>query len=142
MDLHEAKKILKAYKTSLAKGTLGETILRKASWLPYSKAKIKYAYFVLIEDIINDRGSLTINERKKFTDAYSILNTFIDDKTADKYAENYHQWQTKKSDTVKSNKDEMLIKQYIGFTHLLKSGNYFDEINDYIEEQLGEHGKE
>lgn len=137
MQVVEANRIIKDYGKCLARGTIGETILRKSSWLPYSKGKIKYAYFVLIESIIGESGVLAADERKRFTEDYSILNTFIDDDLADKYASNYRQWQEKKPDTVKSKKDEMLIKQYIGFTHLLRSGNFFDEINDYIEELLG-----
>lgn len=134
MEITEVNKIIKDYKTAIAKGTVGETILRKESLLPHSKGMIKYAYFLLIEDIITKVGKLKPEQREDFVESYRLLNTFIEDFQAEKYAKNFDQWQAKKSDPFKSKKDEMLIKQYITFTTYLKGSDLFDEINYYIKE--------
>lgn len=136
MDLSEANKIKDAYRECIAKGTVGETILRKASWLPFSRARIKYAYFILLEDIVEKEGRLPDDLREKFVEEYSTLSFFVDDATVDKYSTNYKDWQSKKSDPFKNKKDEVLIKQYIAYTHMLRSGGALDEINEYIEELI------
>lgn len=136
MNAEEARKIVEDYKACIAKGTEGETILRRVSWLPYSKGKIKYAYFVLLEDIVRKEGRLGSDLRENLVETYGVLNNFIGDDLAEKYAKNYQDWQSKKLDVGKNKKDERLIKQYFAYTHMLRSGNLFDEINDYIKELI------
>lgn len=136
MDIKEAKKIIKTYEVCISKGTEGETILRKISYLSYSKAKIKYAYFIFLEDVIEKEGHLSPNLRKKLTASYLLLDSFVDDSMADKYIKIYQNWQSKKSNPNKNKKDERLIKQYLAYTSTLKGESLFNEINDYIEELL------
>ena len=135
MDAKEANIIIESYGKVLGKGTIGETSLRKASWLPYSKAKIKYAYFTLLESIFEKDGKVDNDFQKEITGDYSQLNSFVVDDVADKYVKIYQLWQTKK--TAPSKKDEQLIKQYIAFTYRIKGEDLLDEINEYIDELGG-----
>lgn len=134
MDIKEANKIIKDYKKTINKGTEGKTSLRRLSWLPYSKPKIKYAYFYYLENIINKKGYISNKIKDSLITSYSLLNNFVDDSTVDKYVKIYKDWQSKKSNFNKSKKDEKLIKQYLYYTYMLKSSELYDEINEYIEE--------
>lgn len=134
----EASEIIKAYKESLAHGTEGGTVLRKASLLPCSKAKIKHAYYTLIEDIIQKESQLTEDQKEDLTSTYSLLNNFIDDRTAKRYAQSYLNWQIKKEDFSRTKKDEGPIKQYLYFIHSLKGEDLAKELNEYIKELLEE----
>lgn len=136
MDAKQANKIVEAYKTCISKGTEGETTLRRASWLPYSKPKIKYAYFTLLEDTIKKKGCLASDLRDSLVTSYSLLDNFVDDDIVDKYAKIYQDWQSKKLDHNTSKKDERLIKQYLSYTYTLKGSDLYDEINEYIVELL------
>lgn len=136
MDVKEASEILEAYRACIAKGTEGGTILRRVSLLPYSKAKIEYAYFVSLEDVVRKKGHLAFDQRKDMVEAYSILNNFVDDDLAHKYAKIYKDWQSKKTDPGRNKKDERLIRQYIAYTRTLRGDELSNEINDYIEELL------
>jgi len=68
--------------------------------------------------------------------SYSLLNSFVDDEQAQKYAEIYQEWQSKKLSPNKNKKDDRLIKQYLYYTSTLKGDDLYDEINEYIEELL------
>jgi len=136
MNPEEANKIIEAYKASIAKGTEGDTVLRRVSLLPYSKAKIKYAYFVFLENTVQKEGRLAGDLRNNLAEEYSILNNFVNDEQAKKYAKIYQDWQSKKSDLSRDKKDERLIKQYIAYIHTLGSDDLLNEINDYITELL------
>jgi hypothetical protein len=129
-----ADKIISSYKKALGKGTVGETVLRKQSWLPYSKATVKYAYFTVIEDIIENEDKLPTDLRSEMTEDYKQLNSFVPDSTAEKFAKDKETWEGKKSDPFRNKRDESSIKQYIGYTHFIQNDNLFDEINDFIEE--------
>ena len=136
MDAKEASEIVEAYKACISKGTEGETIFRRVSWLPYSKLKIKYAYCTLLEDTIKKKDRLTSDLKENLVTSYSLLNNFVDDNIVNKYAKIYQDWQSKKLDLNKSKKDERLIKQYLSYTYTLKGSDLFDEINEYIGELL------
>lgn len=133
MKNHEAAKIIEAYKTAIAKGTEGGTILRRSSILPFSKAKIKYAYYVLFENLTKS-NELSNELCVELISTYSLLNTFVDDNTVQKYVKIHNDWQVKKSDFNKNKKDESAIKQYLAYTHTLRSSDLFEEINDYVNE--------
>lgn len=133
MDTSEAKKIIEGYKDSIEVGTEGGTILRRSSLLPHSKGKIKYAYFLLIEDLITS-NELNSDLKEDLISSYSLLNTFVDDLTVEKYSKIYNGWQAKKFDLNKNKKDESAIKQYLAFTHTLGTGDLNKEISDFIEE--------
>lgn len=131
MELDQAKRIIDSYLETLEKGTEGETILRKASLLLHSKAMIKYAYYLIIEDAVRTK-SLSAQRRDEITEAYSKLNSFVDDETAVKYAHIYQDWQEKKSSFSRSKKDENLAKQYLNFAYIVKGSDLVNEINEYI----------
>jgi hypothetical protein len=134
MEAKEAQKIIDDYKGALSKGTVGETVLRKESWLMNSRAMIKFAYFSLIEDVIKKEGRLPVDLRTEITEEYKQLNTFAPDTTTEKFAQDKKVWSSKKSDPFRNKRDESSIKQYIGYAHFKQGDNLFDEINDFIEE--------
>ncbi len=136
MEIGEANNIINEYKKSLDRGAEGETVLRRISWLPCSKGKIKYAYFTVIEDIVEDEGILGSELKKELLETYSLLNTFVDDHMVDKYAKIYDEWQAKKSDFYRNKKDEMLAKQYINYTYTLRGDELAKELNDFVEDLL------
>jgi hypothetical protein len=134
MEINKSKKIIEDYKAALAKGTVGETVFRKESWLNNSKPIIKFAYFTVIEDIVKKEGKLPVELRSEMTDEYKQLNSFVPDNVTEKFAKDKEDWSNKKSDPFRNKRDESPIKQYIGYTHFKQGDNLFDEINDFIEE--------
>jgi hypothetical protein len=91
---------------------------------------IKHAYFTVLE-ADPTQGELV--------NSYVLLKSFVDDETVDKYVQIYTGWLSKKANPNK--KDEMLIKQYLGFTYSLKGEDLRDEINEYIDELLATQEK-
>lgn len=132
----EAIKTIKEYEAAITQGVEGDTILRRSSLLPCSKAKIKHAFYTLIEDAIKTDGQISDTTREKLTSSYSLINYFVDDFTAIKYAKIQNDWHEKKYNPNKSKRDEGAIKQYLAFTHTLGSAELASEINEYIEELL------
>jgi hypothetical protein len=134
MKIEQANEIIQDYRESLAKGTVGETVLRKETWLLHSKAMIKYAYFVVIEDLIFNEGKLPADMRLMMTDEYKQLSFFVPDSIADNFGKKHELWQEEKNDPAGSQKYKSSIREYIGYTHFIQNDNLFDEINDFIEE--------
>lgn len=133
MDTKIAERIVSDYQEAIAKGPIGETVLRKASWLPYPKGMIKYAIYLLLDGLVKGNG-LSDTEKECFVNDYSILEYFVSDDLADKYVKNYTEWQVKKSNPFKTKKDESLIKQYLAFSALLrgKSDELHNELIQFI----------
>jgi hypothetical protein len=138
MKPDKANNIISNYKKSLAKGAVGETILRKQSWLVNSKAVIKYAYFTHIEDVIEREGKLEVDLRSEMTEEYKQLSYFVPDSIAENFGKKHALWQEKKNDPIESQRYKSSIREYIAYTHFIQNDNLFDEINDFIEELTGE----
>lgn len=125
MNINQAKEVIEKYKKVVSIGPLDGTVLRKVSWLPYSTAKLKYAFYTLIDDC-----NLNYEQKKQLVSLYSTLCYFIDDYLADKYSKNYNEWQSKKLDPLHNKRDETVIKQYIAYTTLLRARS--DELKNEI----------
>lgn len=133
MNLSEAQGLMEKYRLALKKGTEGKTVLRRATLLPASKAKIKYAYFVFLEHQIQD-GEFTPREREQITNEYTQLAYFVEENTLNKYQGLHKDWQREKSNPLNGREDAKGIKQYLAFTHTLGGPDLFREINEFIEE--------
>jgi|GEM_PF-1985819 len=119
MNTAEANKIIETYEATLAKGTVGETVLRKNSWLIEPKAMVQFAYFVVLEDAVSSE-QVYEEQITKLVKDYSSIEYFVADDLADKYAEYYADWQKKKNEASKSKVDEGHIKTYVGYSYALK----------------------
>jgi len=139
MTGEEAEKIVQDYGGAIAKGTDGNVVRRKI-WLPYSKATIKQAYFEYISAIILELHGLPKDIGTKLVLTYSMLNTFIDDESADELIAI-----EKLMDNVELFKQnpqyKELSKKYFDYvTETMHDGQLYDEINEYIGECYNKHG--
>ena len=75
----EAEKIINSYGGTIASE---KVVARRKSSLPCSKARIKYAFFVYIEELIM-RHNLEQQLGIQLVNAYSLLSSFIDDTEVD-----------------------------------------------------------
>jgi hypothetical protein len=83
----EAEIIVNQYGGLIAQTPSG-SINRKASTLPFSKALIKYAFFVYIETLV-EMNALTQEVGYPLVYTYSLLSTFVDDDEAEKVNQLY-----------------------------------------------------
>lgn len=133
MEINRAQQILKEYESVLGRGTEGDTVLRKISTLPFSKAMVKFAYFTVIEDAIKNK-IFNSDVKENIIEGYTKVNTFVDDALANKYAKIYADWQQKKSDFSRSKKDETVVKQYLNLAHVVNGSDLLKEIDEFIKE--------
>ena len=135
----EAEKIVQEYGAAIARGTDGKVVRRK-SFLPYSTATIKNAYFIYIPAIIAKLKGLPKEVGNNLVMTYSTMNAFIDDELADELIE----IEKLMSDVekFKQNPDyKTLSDKYFGYvTKAMHDGKLFDEINEYIGECYGKYG--
>ena len=133
MEIAKAEKIITEYEKCLARGTVGETMLRPDSWLKSSQALIKFAIYTEIEHLMS-ADKLSDSQKDHLTGIYAELESFVPDREAERYASLLDQWQKKKHDLGKGRSDENLIKQYINYTARLKflSDNSRLEIFSFI----------
>jgi hypothetical protein len=126
MNKFEAEKIVKEYGGCIAMGAV-----KRASWLPYSKAKIKQAYFDLIEAIFKDFGQLSEDMGNKLVLTYSMLNHFVPDNVADELDE---VWEKMHDHKIENNNeaDGELVKKWLVYAQTMRDGELHDEINDFI----------
>lgn len=133
MTPQEAEKIVQDYGGAIAKGTDGKVVRRK-SWLPYSKATIKQAYFAYIPAIILQLKTLPKDIGNNLVMTYSMMNTFIDEQLANELIgiENL----MADTETFKQNpENKILSKKYFDYvTTTMHDENLYDEINEYIGE--------
>jgi len=139
MTSQEAEKIVQEYAAAIAKGTDGNVVRRK-TWLPYSKATIKQAYFENISAVISDLHRLPKDIGNKLVLTYSMMNTFVDDEQAEeliaieKLMDNEELF--KKTPQFKE-----LSKKYFDYiSQTMHDGNLYDEINEYIGECYTKYG--
>jgi len=139
MNKYEAEKIINNYGAAISKGTDGD-IVRRISWLPCSKARIKQAYFVYIEALITEHGGLPEKIGTSLTITYSMLNSFLDEETADELIKIE---KLIKEDILDENKpkDKEIIDKYINCAlKQIRDDNLFDEINEFIADRHKAHG--
>jgi hypothetical protein len=78
----EAEKIINAYGEALARD-VGGGIARKLSWLPCSACRVRYAFYVYLEELILQE-QLQQDASSQLQVTYLALNQFIADADADK----------------------------------------------------------
>lgn len=131
MDKYQAEKIVKEYGGAIAND---KNVFKKSSTLPCSKAKIRYAFFVLINAVVKEQGHIKENIGQNLVAIYCMLDSFVSDKDADRLNKILEIMKNKQLDRTKPeyNIDD---KEYSSLViNTLRNGKYFDEINEYIEE--------
>jgi len=130
MNPFDAEKIINSYGSALSVGTSG--IARPESLLPYSKARIKYAYFVYLENIIK-QGLLSQEIGDNLVNTYSSLAFFIEDDECDEINNTSKLIKNKTLDyNIPDNK--INFDKFKDFTqkYLYLSQEYQKEIYDFI----------
>lgn len=141
MNKYEAEKIINAYGGAVAKG-----VVKRISWLPCSKAKIKQAYFIYIDAIINDYGNLPDDKGQPLVLCYSMLKMFVDDDEADRLDAIKARIDAKTLDWEKP-EDKTIGSEYFSYSSGVKQkdgtyiggmmdGDLYNEINEFIGECL------
>ncbi|OGM98129.1 MAG: hypothetical protein A2735_00270 [Candidatus Yanofskybacteria bacterium RIFCSPHIGHO2_01_FULL_41_21] len=132
MTPNEAEKIINNYGAALGVGTNGTA--RLISLLPASKAKIRYAFYVYIAELVKN-SQLTKEIGNNLVGAYIGLRSFIDDKKADKFNKIHRQIEEEVKTKNNSDIDTEEKKEYMDFIKEVY-GIMADmaEINDYIRE--------
>lgn len=138
MDKFQAEKIVNNYGGAIADG---EGVFRKQSTLTCSKTKIRYAFYVYIDAIINDKGCLPEKIGQDLVAAYSMLDSFIPDKEADRLNKIYEMFKSKQLNPENSEDKKQITEYFSLVTNAMRNGNYFDEINEFIDECLKEKSK-
>jgi len=102
--------------------------------LPASKAKIRYAFYVYIAELVKN-SQLTKEIGNNLVGAYIGLRSFIDDKKADKFNKIHRQIEEEVKTKNNSDIDTEEKKEYMDFIKEVY-GIMADmaEINDYIRE--------
>jgi hypothetical protein len=132
MDKFEAEKVVQDYGGAIGRGTDGR-VVRRASWLPYSKGKIKQAYYIYLEALINDTGSLPADIGNNLVTTYSLMNMFVDDEKADRLLKIERAFDAKKPDVSKP-EEKLSFQEYADYCQKMMDGELFDEINNFIGE--------
>ncbi len=78
-----AEKIINQYGAVFTRGAY---LRRPLAWLPCSKARVKYAFFVWVETLI-EQDALTQDLGEKIDISYGLLSTFVDDGEAERVNE-------------------------------------------------------
>jgi hypothetical protein len=129
MTPQQAEKIINQYGTALSKGA--EPIARPISLLPFSKAKVKYAFFVYIEELIKLKKI-----DKKMHDAliqsYIAIDSFIEDNEAHEINQIAQKAKSEKLSKEEQERFQKFLSQ--AYTN----ENIVNEIGDFILELLPE----
>ncbi len=125
MTKKEAEQIINQYSAVFNRGP---SIRRPASWLPCSKARVKYAFFVWVETLIEQRA-LTQDLGEKIVISYGLLSTFVDDGEAEEVNELSKLSQRNELDWTSEEATLLKNALVVGAT-----GSLSDEINDFIAE--------
>lgn len=140
MNKYQAEKIVKEYGGAVAKVSNDTDVFRKRSFLPCSKAKIRHAFYVLIDAMIDEQGHLPEAIGQNLVAIYCMLDSFVSDEDAGRLNKVPEMIKNKQLDREKSG-DKKQIEEYFSLVpNALRNGNYFDEINDYIGECYREKG--
>lgn len=131
MKKYEAEKIINRYGGAIAQN---KSPFKKKSTLPCSKAKIRQAFFVYIPAILDDMGQLPANTGEPLVATYSMLDAFVEDKEAERLNQIPSLLEKHKLDPKKAEDKKEIDEYFSRVTNALRNGEYFDEINDFIEE--------
>jgi len=123
----KAEKIVKQYGGAFVNS--GQYIARKKSLLPCSKAKIKLAYFVYLDELIHS-DLLTEKLRGNLAALYGSMNSFINDDEVDRI----NKTNEKMKMVGRENMDPESIKEYNNLIVRMVDVAAIDEINTYIAE--------
>ena len=128
MTPDEALDIVGEYGGAIAKGGI-----RRLSYLPCSKAKIKQAYFTYLPVLYEDEGGFYQEPVENLVECYGMLNQFVDDELAERLDTIKIKIDNKKLDYSKDS-DKELAKEYFAYMQTMRNGDLIDEINEYIQE--------
>lgn len=131
MDKHEAEKIVNKYGGAIAQD---KNPFKKKSTLPCSKAKIRQAFFIYIPAILDEIGQLSSNLGESLVATYSMLDSFVEDKKAEKLNQIPLLLKEHKLDFNKPEDKQQIDEYFSRVANALRNGEYFDEINDFIKE--------
>ena len=128
MTPDEALDIIGEYGGAIAKGDI-----RRLSYLPCSKARIKQAYFVYLPALDEAEGGFHQEPVENLVQCYGMLNQFVDDEQADRLETIKTKMDNNKLDYDKDS-DKELAKEYFAYMQTMRDGTLIDEINEYIQE--------
>ena len=128
MTPDEALDIIGDYGGAIAKGDI-----RRLSYLPCSKAKIKQAYFTYLPALYEAEGGFYQEPVENLVQCYGMLSQFVDDEQADQLENIKAKMDSKKIDYSK-NSDKELAKEYFAYMQTMRDETLIDEINEYIQE--------
>lgn len=128
MTPDEALDILGEYGGAVAKGDI-----RRLSYLPCSKARIKQAYFTYLAYLYEQEGAFYQDPVENFVTIYGMLNSFIDDEQASELEAIKNKIDRKKLDFDKP-KDKEKAKKFFAYMQTMRDEALIDEINEYIKE--------
>jgi hypothetical protein len=137
MNKYEAEKIINKYGATIANT---KNVFKKQSTLPCSKARIRYAFYVYISAIIDELGYFPKDMGENLVATYTMLDSFVIDEEADRLNQLLKMIKNKQLNAENS-EDKKKIEGCLSLaTNALRNGNYFDEINEYIDECYKEKG--
>lgn len=134
MNKFEAEKVVNAYGAAIARGTDGK-LIRRAVWLPFSKAKIKQAYFIYIDAMIKDFGILPEKIGGPLVQTYSMMKLFVDEDEAKELLDIEKRFYSEKLDASKP-EHKKLLNRYASYSQKMMDGELYDEIKEFISECL------
>lgn len=124
MKPEEAEKIVQNYGGAVASLKKGDAVL-PLSALPNSKARIKYAFYVYIEELTR-LDAMEEDHTFALLQTYALLNTRFQ-KEADKINDLHRQWKSSESARAK-------LEEYGGYLVGLPSDDDMYELAEFIDE--------
>ena len=131
MDKYQAEKIVKEYGGAIAND---KNVFKKSSTLPCSKAKIRYAFYVFINAVVKEQEHIQEDIGQNLVATYSMLDSFVSDENADRLNGIPDILKDKQFDREKLENKKQIEEYFLLVPNALRNGNYFNEINEYIEE--------
>jgi len=131
MDKYQAEKIVKEYGGAIAND---KNVFKKSSTLPCSKAKIRYAFYVLMDAVVKEQGHIQEDIGQNLVAIYCMLDSFVSDENADRLNKIPEMIKNKQLDREKPENKNQIDEYFSLVPNALRNGKYFDEINEYIKE--------
>ena len=132
MTPQTAEKLVNAYGGALAVGYTGTA--RPISLLPASKARVRYAFYVYIAELVK-RNVLTEDIGNNLVGSYCHIDSFIDNKKAEKFNKIAKQMEDEVEAKAISKIDTEEKREYMDFIRdAYGSPRALTEISDYIRE--------
>jgi uncharacterized UPF0160 family protein len=131
MNPGEAEKIINDYGRTIASIKKGDHV-QDVFALPYSPGKIRYAFFVYTEALI-EQGLFTDEIKNNLSTTYAMLNT--------RFVENPDEINEAMKSYGKDEKAREIINKYGGLTAFMPSIEKMTEYHNFVADYHGNWGK-